>query len=63
MNDVQLVNLPSVWPRPNRELRVPLLATVLTHRVAAHLNAMRIVNQPIQDAIRQRGISNLFMPA
>jgi uridine kinase len=33
------------------------------HRIAAHFNAVGIVNQPVEDAISQRGIVDLFVPA
>jgi hypothetical protein len=36
---------------------------ILTHRVAAHLNAMSVVDQPVDDAVGQRGIADLLMPA
>jgi hypothetical protein len=39
------------------------LPAILVHRVAAHLNAVGVVDQPVEDAIGQSGIANLFMPA
>jgi len=35
---------------------------VFPHRFAAHLDPMSIVNQPVKDAIGQRGIAYLFVP-
>ncbi len=35
--------------------------TILAHRVAAHLNAVGVVDQPGEDAIGQSGIANLFV--
>jgi hypothetical protein len=39
------------------------LPAILAHRVVAHLNAVGVVDQPIEDAIGQNGIANLFVPA
>ena len=39
------------------------LAPILAHRIAAHLNAMSVVNQPVEDAVGQRRIADLFVPA
>jgi hypothetical protein len=39
------------------------LRTILPHRVATHLNAVGVVQQPVEDSIGQRGISYLFVPA
>jgi hypothetical protein len=38
------------------------LPPVLTHRIATHLNTMGVVHQPVQGAIGQRGVANLFVP-
>ena len=43
-------------------LRVRLRA-VLPHGITAHLDAMSFVDQPVEDAIRQRGIADLLVPA
>src|SRR5262250_1643616 len=37
-------------------------ALLLAHGFAAHLDAVCVVHQTIEDAVRQRGISDLFMP-
>jgi hypothetical protein len=42
-------------------LRVPLWPA-LAHRIAPHLDTMSVVDEPIKDSVRQRGITNLFMP-
>jgi len=31
--------------------------------IAAHLDTMGIMHQPVQDAVRQCGIADLFVPA
>ena len=36
---------------------------LFTHRIAAHLDAMGIVNEAVQDAVGGRGITDLFVPA
>lgn len=38
------------------------LPPVLTHRITTHLDAMSIVDQPVEDAIGQRRVADLFMP-
>ena len=38
-------------------------ASALAHRIPAHLDAVRVVNQAIENAIGQRGITDLLMPA
>jgi hypothetical protein len=38
-------------------------ATFLSHGFSAHFNAMGVVNQTIEDAISDGGITDLFMPA
>jgi hypothetical protein len=38
------------------------LAAILPHRVAAHLDTVSVVNQPVEDTIGHRGIANLFVP-
>ena len=39
------------------------LSTILAHRITTHFNAVGIVDQPVEDAIRQRGIADLLVPA
>ena len=36
---------------------------LFTYRIPAHLDAMRVVHQPVENAIGQCGISDLFVPA
>ena len=36
---------------------------ILPHRVAAHVDAMGIVNQPVEDTVRSGRIADLFVPA
>ena len=38
-------------------------AAILSHRIAAHLDAVRVVNQPVEDAVGGGGIADLFVPA
>src|SRR3984893_9128307 len=40
-----------------------LLSFLFTHGVPAHLDAMRVVPQPVEDSVGQGGISDLFVPA
>ena len=42
---------------------VSLLSRFLAHRFAAHFDAMSVVHQPVEDAIGQRGIADLLVPA
>ena len=35
----------------------------LPHRLAAHFDAVGVMNQPVEDAVGQSGITNLFVPA
>src|SRR5258707_372283 len=37
--------------------------TILTHRVATHLDSVSVVNQSVEDAIGYGRITDLFMPA
>jgi hypothetical protein len=37
-------------------------STVLTHRIATHLDAVGVVDQPVEVAVRQRRITDLFVP-
>jgi hypothetical protein len=39
------------------------LPTILPHRVATHLDAVSVVNQPVEDAVRQGRIADLLVPA
>ena len=39
------------------------LSSVLAHRIATHVDAMGVVNQPAEDAVGQSGIADLLMPA
>jgi hypothetical protein len=36
------------------------LSAIFPHRIAAHLDAVRVVDQPVKDAVGQRGIADLF---
>ena len=36
--------------------------SVLAHRVAAHFDAVGIVNQPVEDTVSQRRIADLLVP-
>src|SRR5580700_6652267 len=38
------------------------LPSILTHGIPAHLNAMGVVHQPVEDSVGQRGIAYLFVP-
>ena len=38
------------------------LAFIFPHRIAAHLDPMGVVNQPVEDAIRYCWIADLFVP-
>ena len=38
------------------------LCPTLTHGIALHLNAMRVVDQAVEDAVGQRWIADLFVP-
>jgi hypothetical protein len=48
-------------PLKQLSLRVRL-PTILTHRIATHLDAMGIMNQSVEDAIRHGRIGDLFVP-
>ena len=39
------------------------LPTILPHRIAAHLDPMGVVHEPVEDSIGQRRIADLFVPA
>ena len=39
------------------------LTAILAHGVATHLHPMGVVNQPVEDAIGQRRIADLFVPS
>jgi hypothetical protein len=47
---------------PGAILRVQLPA-ILTHRVPTHLDAMGVMNQPVENTIGHRWIADLFVPA
>ena len=40
-----------------------LSAPLLAHGIAAHFDAMGVVNQPVQYAVSSRGVADLFVPA
>ena len=58
----QPFSLPSVQ-RPRRTLARRLCATFLAHGIATHFEAMRVVNQPVENAVGGSRIADLFMPA
>jgi hypothetical protein len=37
--------------------------STLAHRITPHLDPMRIVDQPVEDAVSQCGIADLLVPA
>jgi hypothetical protein len=41
----------------------PILVQVSTTPVPAHLDPMGVVREPVEDAVGQRGIADLFVPA
>lgn len=50
----------NLWRELARRLST---AAFLAHRIAAHFDAMSIVNQAVEDSIGGRGIADLFVPA
>jgi len=58
----QPFSLPSTQ-RPRRALARRFSAAFFAHRIAPHLQAMRVVNQPVEDTIGGRGIADLLVPA
>jgi hypothetical protein len=46
-----------------QKLRVRLLPAILAHGIATHLDPVGVVNEPIEDTIGQRRITDLFAPA
>jgi hypothetical protein len=38
-------------------------AAILPQGISFHLDAVGIVNQPVEDAVGERGITDLIMPA
>src|SRR5687768_1887016 len=44
------------------QLRIRFPAALLAHRLAAQLNAIGIVDQPIHNAVGDAGITDLLMP-
>src|SRR5256885_10547810 len=55
-------SFPTVFAPPMHSLFL-LLSFLFTHGVPTHLDAMRVVHQPVEDSVGQCGISDLFMPA
>jgi len=54
---------PTVYQsRVIRKLRVRF-SSILAHGIAPHLNTMRVVDKPVENAIRQRRIADLLMPS
>jgi hypothetical protein len=44
--------------------RLPIgFAATLPHRIIPHFDTVRVVNQPVEDAVGGGGITNLFVPA
>ena len=39
-----------------------LLASCLSHRLSAQLDAMSVVHEPVEDAVGDGGVADLFMP-
>jgi hypothetical protein len=39
-----------------------LLPAILAHRIAIHLDPMRVVNEAVEDAIGHRRVADLFVP-
>ena len=39
-----------------------MASVILSHRIAAHLNTMGVVNEAVKNAVGQRGIAYLLMP-
>ena len=58
----QPFSLPSLQ-RPRRASARRLSAALFAHRVATHLEAMRVVNQTVEDAVGGCGIADLLVPA
>jgi len=48
---------------PNSERVCGQFPTILAHRVAAHLDAIGVVHEPVEDAVRKRRISYLLVPS
>jgi hypothetical protein len=46
-----------------RALARRIRTALFTHRVAAHFEAMGVVNQPVEDAVSGRGIADLLVPS
>ena len=55
----QPFSLPSAQ-KPRRALARRLSTTLLAHGIPSHLDAVRVVNQPVEDAVGQCGIADLF---
>ena len=58
----QPFSLPSLQ-RPRRASARRLRAALFAHRVAAHLEAVRVVNQAVKNAVGSSGIADLLVPA
>jgi len=52
----------SALQRPRAPIGL-LGGTLFSHRVAAHLDAVSVMDQAIEDAVGYGGIADLFMPA
>jgi hypothetical protein len=57
-----------VWSRHFARLTIDSqlsssFAPVFPHGIPAHLDAMGVVDQAVEDAVGQRGIADLFVPA
>jgi hypothetical protein len=54
----------SLLPTPEADILLCVgLPAILTRRVAAHLNAIRVTNQPGENAIAERAIACRFVPS
>ena len=51
------------WRGPASVSSPSVCAAFLAHRVAAYVDAMGLVNQPVKDAVGCRGVTDLFVPA
>jgi hypothetical protein len=55
------VHTPRRLPTPS--LCVRLLPAIPAHRIATHLDAVSVVDQPVRDSVGQGRIANLLVPA
>ena len=53
----------TVMEYPRRALARRLRSAFLAHRVASHLDPVRVVNKPVENAVRRRRFANLLVPA